>query len=308
MNLKLLQTFATLADCLHFGVAAQRLCISQPALTKQIQRLEDSLGAPLFERGRHGTTLTALGHSLNDEAHVLLQQVDTFWLRAQRAAQGHLGRLAIGFGLSSIELAPKWVAQFRVHFPDVEIVLDDMSSSEQITKLISGDLQLGFIRLPVPEGLSYFSLQTDQLALASPGKPGARVGFDDVTNEAMIALLPRRGPGLARQIARFYELNGAKPKVLQYASDIQTVLSLVAAGAGRAILPLSAANIAPATVSLTPLDGDMAACVWQVGLVWNPGLCHQIRDNFVHRVMNQEGARNNDYACDTSGASRAGNN
>lgn len=289
MNLKLLKTFTTLADCLHFGVASQRLCITQPALTKQIRQLEDGLGAPLFERGRHGTTLTALGRTLHAEARVLLQQAETFYLRAQRAAEGHLGRLAIGFGLSSIELAPKWVARFRTRFPEVELVLDDMSSAEQVARLLSGELQLGFVRLPVPEALSACILQTDRLALATPGEPVGPVCFDDIAGEALIALLPQRGQGLAWQIRQLYEHNGAQPRILQYASDIQTVLALVAAGAGRAIVPLSAANIAPATVGLTALDGEPAACEWQVGLVWNPAISHRARDNFVPIVLGQDG-------------------
>ncbi|WP_028534325.1 LysR family transcriptional regulator [Paludibacterium yongneupense] len=281
MNLKLLKTFDTLAECLHFGTAAQRLCLSQPALSKQIRLLEDSLGAPLFERGRHGTTLTAFGRYLHAEAGGLLRQSDAFWLRARQAAQGRIGRLAIGFGLSSIELAPKWVAAFRSRYPDIVIGLDDMSSAEQVAALLSGELQLGFVRLPVPAALRCVALQTDRLALALPAStPDDKAEW---TDGALIALLPQRGPGLARQIAHYHEQCCAEPqKVDHYAGDIQTVLALVAAGVGKAIVPMSAQSIAPQQVRLRPLDA--ADTSWQLGLAWNPALDDRVRDHFVQLV------------------------
>ncbi|WP_408734348.1 LysR family transcriptional regulator [Paraburkholderia bannensis] len=97
MNFHLLKSFVTLADSLHFGFASQTLNLSQPALTKQIKRLEDDLGAPLFRRDRHGTELTELGRYFLGEARPLVEQAERVFSQGKRAARGEVGRLAIGY-------------------------------------------------------------------------------------------------------------------------------------------------------------------------------------------------------------------
>ncbi len=284
MNSKWLKAFDTLADCLHFGQAAERLCMTQPALTKHVQQMEDWLGGTLFERDRRGTRLTALGRSLHGEAKALQRHTEGFWQHARRAAQGNVGRLDIGFGLSSIDIAPQWVARFRLHYPEVDIQLDDMSSAEQTARLLSGDIQLGFTRLPAPAPLRSIVLHTDQLALASPQADRGGSRFADFADTALIALRPQRGPGLTQHILQLYQRHGRTPAISQYTSDIQTVLALVAAGAGSAIVPMSAQAIAPRHIQLRPVNDNPELTRWQIGLVWNPALDNAVRDRFVEHV------------------------
>ncbi|WP_018748843.1 LysR family transcriptional regulator [Chitiniphilus shinanonensis] len=282
MNIKLLRSFLVLADCLHYGEAAQRLCLTQPALTKQIRQLESDLGGPLFVRGRHGTALTGLGRYLRDEGGDLLRRSEALTSRARQAARGEAGRLAIGFGLSSIELAPRWVAAFRRQYPQVEVSLEDMSSAEQVARLLAGTLQLGFVRLPVAPPLACRALLTDQLALATADPALACTTPAAVAAAPLIALLPQRGPGLAGQVAQWFAGHGLHAEAAQQTSDIQTVLALVAAGTGVAIVPRSAARIAPPDVRLLPLPGG--ECGWQVGMAWHPGRDEPARDRFVALV------------------------
>lgn len=267
MDLRLLRAFATVARLRNFGAAAAELSTSQPALTKQIQVLERRIGAVLFSRGRHGARLTPAGELLLPDALELLDRSEAFDRRAAQVAAGGEGALAIGFGLSGIELAPRTVALFRGRWPGVSVSLDDMSSAVQYERLLAGSLQVGFVRLPVPTGLEHLRLRRDRLAVAVPS--GLEVPRDVgrwLDGRPLVRLAPARGPGLTAQVDGLYAELGCRPTVLQEAADLQTVLALVAAGVGPAVVPRSAERIAPPEVRLVPLPGTAAS--WWIGAAW----------------------------------------
>jgi DNA-binding transcriptional LysR family regulator len=272
MDLRLYRAFVATADASSFGAAAAVLSVTQPALTKQIQQLERMVGAPLFERGRFGSRLTEAGRRLLDDARDLVDRADRLQDRARRIAAGQEGRLAVGFGLSSISVAPRAVARFRQAFPDVDVTLEDMSSAEQVAQLRSGGIDLGFVRLPVDASLPHLAALEDGLAIAYPTEWDAPVddhGLADwLGRHPLVLLTAERGPGLARQIRSLFAELGAAPRVVQTARDIQTVLALVAAQIGAAIVPASARHIAPVSVGMRPLA--LASARWQVGVVWDP--------------------------------------
>jgi DNA-binding transcriptional LysR family regulator len=268
MDLRLLRAFVTVARLRNFGAAAEELSTSQPALTKQIQVLERKVGSVLFTRGRHGARLTPAGELLLPDALDLLERSEAFDRRAAQVAVGDEGSLAIGFGLSGIDLAPRAVALFRSRWPGVSVSLDDMSSAVQCERLLAGSLQIGFVRLPVPAGLEHLRLRRDRLALAVRAE-------DDVPRDLgrwldarpLVRLTPSRGPGLTAHINGVYAELGCHPQVLQEAADLQTVLALVAAGVGAAVVPQSAQRIAPVELRLIPLPGRAAA--WWIGAAWS---------------------------------------
>ena len=107
-DLRQLQAFVMLAESANYREAASRLFVTQPALTKQIQGLEQALGSTLFNRGRHGAELTAIGLQLLPQARALVDHGKGFERHALALASGAAGRLNIGFGLSSFALAPPW--------------------------------------------------------------------------------------------------------------------------------------------------------------------------------------------------------
>jgi DNA-binding transcriptional LysR family regulator len=267
MDLRLLRAFVTVARLRNFGAAAAELSTSQPALTKQIQVLERRVGSVLFSRGRHGARLTPAGEILLPAALELLDRSEAFERRAAQVAAGSEGSLAIGFGLSGIELAPQAVALFRSRWPGVSVALDDMSSAVQYERLLAGSLQIGFVRLPVPAGLEHLQLRRDRLAVAVPS--GLEVPRDVgrwLDGRPLVRLAPARGPGLTAQIDGLYAALGCRPAVLQETADLQTVLALVAAGAGPAVVPRSAERIAPPELRLVPLPGRAAS--WWIGAAW----------------------------------------
>ncbi|WP_433165732.1 LysR family transcriptional regulator [Kribbella sp. CA-247076] len=268
MDLRLLRAFVTVARLRNFGAAAEELSTSQPALTKQVQVLERRVGSVLFTRGRHGARLTPAGELLLPDALELLERSEAFDRRAVQVATGDEGSLAIGFGLSGIELAPRAVALFRSRWPGVSVTLDDMSSAVQCERLLAGSLQVGFVRLPVPAGLEHLRLRRDRLALAIP--TALEVPQDVgrwLDGRPLVRLTPSRGPGLTAQIDGLYAELGCRPAVLQESADLQTVLALVAAGAGPAVVPQSAERIAPPELRLVPLSGR--AATWWIGAAWS---------------------------------------
>jgi DNA-binding transcriptional LysR family regulator len=282
MDIKLLRSFITLAGLGHFGRAADVLCVTQPTLSKQIANLEAELGARLFERGRHGAELTAFGALFLPDAQRLIQDADQVLLRAREASLGKRGRLRIGFGLSSLEYAPQAIAAFSQRYPDVAITLNDYSSAEQTQRILAGELELGFIRLPCDAALATLPLFEEQLALAVPAASKWQAVPDQLAELnalGFIALTATRGPGLAAQIQQWCNAQQFNPRITQYSEDIQTILAIVAAGLGVALLPYRAGLLLPQNVRLLPFNEPAAH--WQVGLAWQAGREDPVVKGFV---------------------------
>ncbi|WP_419793095.1 LysR family transcriptional regulator [Serratia fonticola] len=288
MDNRQLRAFVALAELGRYHLAAERLCITQPALSKQIQAIELQLGTRLFERGRQGAQLTANGTALLPRARELLTHYQQFHLYALQVVKGETGRLALGFGLSSFHLAPQRVAAFRQRFPTVVVGLEDLPSERQYQLLLSGDLQAGFVRLPVVAPLQALPLLNDRLVLAAPRTMALQEEnlLADFHRLPLLQLEPSRGRGLSEQALRFIAAQGQRANVVQQAEDIQTLLALVAAGIGVALLPHSIAFIAPAGVDILPLSGEQTQ--WQVGLAWNPQRPDALRDNFIQDILDSE--------------------
>lgn len=285
MDIRQLRAFVVLAEQGNYRLAAERLCITQPALSKQIQALETLLGARLFNRGRQGAQLTASGQRLYPEAQTLVAQHLQFQQRAVQVVRGEAGRLAIGFGLSSFHLAPQLVAAFRHRFPEVAVGLEDLPSERQYQLLLQGELQVGFVRLPVSTPLRASALLSDRLVLAAPSALALRSDtlMEQFNTLPLLQLTPKRGRGLSDQSLRFIAAHQLTPNVVQQAGDIQTLLALVAAGIGVALLPHSVTHIAPAGIDILPLSGEQTQ--WQVGIAWNPQQPDALRDNFVEVAL-----------------------
>lgn len=293
MDTRLLQAFIVLAESRSYRNAAQQLFITQPALTKQIQALEHEMGLKLFTRGRRGAQLTHAGELLLDKAKSIVLETTDLHQMATEMVAGKTGRLAVGFGISGFYDVPKLVAKFNQHYPKISISLEDMPSSEQTRLLLEGQLQLSFMRMPVEPPLIGINLRTESLALAVSTQSEATLikqlspshCYSLLSKLPLLALHDNRGPGLNRQIARFLAFNQIEPHIQQTSGDIQTLMALVAAGIGMAIVPLSTANISPASIGLIPLEGPYAA--WEVGMIWNPALDDPLRDLFIALVRKE---------------------
>jgi len=292
MELKLLRAFLTVAELRHFGHAANALCVSQPALSKQIVALEASLGARLFERGRHGAELTTFGATFMSDAQALIRDADEIYARAREAADGKRGYLRVGLGLSTLTFAPQLIAEFRRLYPNVSVTLNDLSSAAQTRLILAGKLDVGFLRLLADAALSTLSVLDEALALAVPEQARWKRlprNLEELNESGFIALTRGRGPGLAAQIDRWCSQHGFSPRVIQYADDIQSVLAAVAAGVGAAFLP-SRAQYLLRDARVVPLRD--AAAKWRVGLAWQKARDDALVMRFAEFVRDAQRKRN----------------
>lgn len=282
LNIRLLKAFVVLAEKGNYADAARALFISQPALTKQINLLESQVNMSLFSRGRHGAVLTANGKRLLPEAEKVVRQTQLFMQHAERVSKGVEGHIAVGFGLSSFYLAPRCIADFRRDFPGVEMSLTDLPSFQQYEQLQNDELQVGFVRVPPPVALEYLPLFTDRLVLVAPAASPTMSVAEWLAKRPLLRLYDERGRGLNAQIDRFLHDNGLFISSTQLTDDIQTIVAMVIAGIGVAILPTSVTHIAPPELVIIPLTGESIS--WEVGIAWDASREDVIRDNFIASV------------------------
>jgi DNA-binding transcriptional LysR family regulator len=271
-----LRAFVAVADHRGFGRAAEQLRITQPALTKQVQALERELGGVLFTRGRHGASLTEFGAGLLPQARQLVTDAQEFTRRAQRLARGETGRLTVGFGLSTIDIAPRAVAAYRRKYPEVEVSLEDLPSRTQVERILNRQLHVGFVRLPA-DRVDQRVLRRDHLAVASTSPVPADREW--LGQQRLVRLARAKGPGLTAQIDQLCAAWQVRPGTLHETHDLQTVLALVAAGTGPALVPATAVGIAPTSVRFTDIDDPAAA--WDVGVAWHPDQDTALVENFL---------------------------
>ncbi|WP_218064859.1 LysR family transcriptional regulator [Enterobacter cloacae] len=282
MNIRLLKAFVVLAEKGNYADAARALFISQPALTKQIHLLESQVNMSLFSRGRHGAVLTANGRRLLPEAEKVVRQTQLFMQHAERVSKGVEGHITVGFGLSSFYLAPRCIADFRRDYPGVEMSLTDLPSFQQYEQLQNDELQVGFVRVPPHVALEYLPLFTDRLVLVAPAASPTMSVAEWLTKRPLLRLYDERGRGLNAQIDRFLHDNGLFISSTQLTDDIQTIVAMVVAGIGVAILPTSVTHIAPPELMIIPLTGESIS--WEVGIAWDASREDVIRDNFIASV------------------------
>lgn len=149
VELRHLRYFVTIAQELHFGRAAARLGITQPVLSDQIRRLEALLGVQLLYRTKRVVQLTEPGQIFLADAMRLLEQTEAAITTVQRAAQGILGKLSIGYtGPALYTVLPEIVRTFRDRYPDVELTLHELCTPDQEAALLADEIQVGFLHPP----------------------------------------------------------------------------------------------------------------------------------------------------------------
>ncbi|MFM2277959.1 MAG: hypothetical protein RLZZ444_190 [Pseudomonadota bacterium] len=285
MNFELVRSFVALAELCHFGEAARHLNLSQPALSKHIKRLEDQLGAKLFDRDRQGTKLTPFGRFFLNDVKPVLSMASNIWDGGLRAARGERGKLSLGFTFSSLDIMSQVVFSFRKMYPDIEIVFADKSSRHQIELVKDGELDAGFVRMPVDEGLNSLRVAEDRLALICPTGRALEIGdFDDPAIRSMPFLLLKHelAPGVDDLIQRLFRSRGFQPRTIHRVNESMTLLRLVAAGFGVALMHESAlsgvANLING-VAYRPITDPIAA--WDVGLIWRSGDANSVLGHFL---------------------------
>jgi DNA-binding transcriptional LysR family regulator len=275
-ELRQLRYFVTVAEELHFGRAATRLQMTQPPLSQTIFALEELLGAALFERNRRSVALTAAGAALLPEARRLLAQAGELPALVQRAALGESGKLILAFVSSAdYSVLPPFLRAYRAACPHVQITLQEATSDLQLENLLNGRIDAGLLIPPLPDkaraALDYLPVLNEPLILASPaGLPelrGKRAADLCALPPLPLIMFPRASsPGLYDAILAVFRTAGITPAIGQEAIQMQTIVSLVSAGMGIALVPQSVSNLRRPGVEYHPLA--QATPLVETGLAW----------------------------------------
>ncbi|AOJ63528.1 LysR family transcriptional regulator [Burkholderia ubonensis] len=289
--------FVTVAEERHFGRAAARLSMTQPPLSQAIRALEDLLGVALFVRTKRSVALTAVGAALLPDVRKLLAAADALPPRAQSLARGETGSLALAFvSTADYGLLPSLLRAFGARYPQVRLQLEEATSDVQIEELAAGRIDAGLIIPPVPPRhaaeLSYLPVVREPLVLAMPAAAApadspedAPVRLADVAALPLVIFPRRLAPGFYDIITGCYGAAGATPRIGQEAIQMQTIVSLVSAGMGVALVPQSLRNLRRTGVVYRPLaDG---APVVETGLVWRTGDVSPVLAGFIDIVRAQ---------------------
>ena len=258
MELRHLRYFSAVAEELNFRRAAEKLHVAQPSLSAQIRSLEEELGVQLLRRSTRKVELTPAGRVFLGEARDVLASASQAEQKARQAEAGLVGTLRLGIIAPT---ANAWLANilrdFQQRFPDVQLSLYDLTSTEQLRRLRENELDAGLLRPPVgyPD-LDYKFVEESRQVLALPAghrlAKKAHIDWADFDSEAMVMMHPNVQHGYYDAFMAACSKAKAKPRVVQYANDIQTKMWLISAGFG----------IAPTTATL--------AEVKRPGLVFRP--------------------------------------
>lgn len=262
MELKQLRYFVAVAEELHFGRAARRLFISQPALSFDIRKFEEQLGVQLLERTNKAVTLTNAGHVLLEEARRLLEQADEVRRIAARSAHGLAGRLRIGFVNSMLYRGlPAAVRRFEADHPAVEVVLREMNTTEQVHALQRFQIDLGFAHWGrFPAEVQSEALFSEPFLCCLPAGHALarkrRVDLAALAREPFI-LFPRSvSPHYHDQIIATCVEAGFSPQIRHEARLWQTVVTMVEFGMGVALVPAALGRMSGERAVFRPLSSN----------------------------------------------------
>jgi DNA-binding transcriptional LysR family regulator len=243
MDIKQLKCFASVAEELHFGHAAQRMNMLPSALGRQIKLLEEELGTRLLVRSTRHVALTAAGVVLRRDAKSILESLAAAELNVRRLAGGKGSPLRIGaIESAAVGLLPELLSELRERHPEIETQLIECSSVRQLQHLLAGRLDLGFVRPPVVErDLRYEFLLHETLVVALPAEHvlAGKNSIDIHELAEMRLIMPARQarPHSYKAVMRAFAVAGEEPRIVLEAAERQTMISLVAAGIGLAIVP-----------------------------------------------------------------------
>ncbi|MEM6400513.1 MAG: LysR substrate-binding domain-containing protein [Cyanobacteria bacterium P01_D01_bin.116] len=249
MELRHLRYFVTVAEELHFGRAAERLHIAQPPLSQQIRQLENELGFELFHRTKRKVELTEAGKAFLTEVEQIFRQLEQAIFLGRQVSRGEIGQLVVGFVSSAAyNILPDFLLQFRNSNPNINLELHESTTEEQSRWLQSGKIDVGFVRPPVNKDIYNSKIVfQESLIVAVPENHHLanieKISLKSLVNESFI-LFPRfLAPGLYDLIISFCQQFDFSPKPAQEAIQMQTIVSLVAAEIGVAIVPESLQNL-----------------------------------------------------------------
>ena len=260
IELRHLRYLVALADEQNFSRAAKRLHMAQPGLSHHVAELEKQIGAQLVDRTRRPVQLTPAGQALATEGRRILAAFAEAVEFARRTARGEVGRLRMGaVGSATFEVLPRLLRTYRARFPDVQLLVREMSTPGQIDAVRQGEIDVGIVRLPYDTGeLATQMILEEGLGVvmpeAHPLTARDEVPLSALADEPMVLFPASAQPTWARSfIPRLCRDAGFEPRIVQEAVDSATAISFVAAEVGVALIPESMRQIVRPGVAYRPV-------------------------------------------------------
>ncbi len=292
IELRQLHYFVAVAEELHFGRAATKLNMTQPPLSQAIQGLEAQLGAQLFARTTRHIALSGAGQALLPEAKRLLAQAQALPDLVQAAALGKTGELALAFiSVADYSVLPPALRQFTSAYPQVKLHLREATSDQQYELLAQSDIDLGFLIPPIPaqlqHRLTYRKLGSEALMMAIPASEAQRKSKNNLATykDLPLILFPRKiAPALHDTILACFRDAGLTPRISQEAIQMQTIIALVSANLGMALVPASMSNLKRDGVVYLPLKTSTATL--EIGVAWRKDDNSPVLHAFLNQLHN----------------------
>ena len=247
MKLRQLQFFTAVAEELSFSRAAVKLHVAQPSLSTQIKALEAEVGARLFERDKRHVSLTQAGRRFQDRVATILALAEGAKSEARSSAGGRLGTINLGYtALSMFSTAlPHSIRRFHNEHPHVRISLHELTSLQQLNELTERSLDLGVLRkvdVRAPKGIKIVEWYRTPLVVAMPAthpRAASRsLSLSDLVDDAFVMYPRDAGTGIYWQVLQLCTAAGFRPRVVREVLESSTMIGLVAAGVGIAVVPV----------------------------------------------------------------------
>jgi DNA-binding transcriptional LysR family regulator len=259
MDVQQIKNFLVLCETLNFRKAAEQINIVQPALSRQIQLLENEMGAMLFNRSKRTVTLTAAGVFFQKEAHRILQDLNKTIVRTSQVHHGEAGEVKITHSSSAMNtVVPTFLVKVKHKWPDVKTIAQETSNFQQIEMLLTRKTDMGVapnIILPPEAGSKILYMENFVLILPG-GHPLSKKRLTDLSvlkNETFILPQLSTGVGYVEVLLQICQGFGFKPNVAHESAHSIGVLRLVEAGLGISIEPMSSVRGANMNIKLIEL-------------------------------------------------------
>jgi DNA-binding transcriptional LysR family regulator len=279
-----LRSFLVLSEQLHFRRAAEILHVSQPALSKQIRRLEERLGGQLLIRRTRGLHLTSAGLVLVQHARQIVEDAASAERVTRLALKGEAGTLRAGFGVAVLARGlPDLMLRFRKRFPNVDLSVRNMSTSDQLQALSERKIDVGFVRLPVrSDDIETIPIVKERLmiVLSEQAAHSAKMGLSTLRNAPFILPCRADSASFYDHVFRTCRAAGFMPRIVQETDVFFTALNLVRAGLGVSIAPSAVQLMRVPQIRFA--ETRVPEGEWTIGIAWNR-LCPRsvLVENFI---------------------------
>jgi DNA-binding transcriptional LysR family regulator len=290
MDLNQLRCFVAVAEELHFGRAARRLNILPSALGRHVHLLEEDLGTRLLSRTTRSVSLTEEGGTLLDEARGLLVKADELSKRFRERARRRATTLKLGaIDTAAAGLVPMLLHDFRERRPDVAVQLLEDKTIRLLPRLLSGRLDLALVRPPAhfDKRLEFLALFHETAVVAVPARHKLagrkRLSIRLLSDQPLIVPDRRSRPHSHDLTIKLFSQAGLRPQIAQVAEEKQTIVNLVAANLGLAIVPRWASRLAVPGVRYVPFDLESTGKlnILPVAAAWIRGSRDPVRDDML---------------------------